>query len=140
MADLKLSGTLNFTGLLELAADGGKVFAGEPEQEKEVLLEGKAKGSGSPVLLPPNAPKDPEKNARITKSFNSTVTVSGINVVTTGIYLLGGQETWPGMVLKSSGNPRVTVNDIPMNVKDDAGITLPNGATATFDITGQNTT
>lgn len=129
MGDLVLSGVLNLTGTLKLSADGGRVKV----DENEILIEqtpGNAHGQGSPVILPPPpaGPIDTGVDATIFKSFTSTVTINNNPVVTMGMYLQGNTPTWPGMVLPSSNNPGVTVNYLLINVQNDTGITLPNGA------------
>ncbi len=145
MADLLLSGILNFTGTLNLVgADGGLVKV----NNVEVLVEvgrgeaGKAHGQApAPVPIPPPsaAPSEPGLDVWIFKSFNSTVTAGGKNIVTQGLCAQGnpGQAPWPGMVQPSMLNPLVTINNIPMNVKGDLGLTLPTGAPVTFSAHGQ---
>jgi hypothetical protein len=146
MGDLILSGTLNFTGRLNLMGrDGGKVTV----DGKQVLVEvTKGQGdahslAGIPVILPPppapSGPIDPGTNVWIFKSFNATVTANGVNIITQGICAQGnpGTATWPGMVLPSINNPTVTINGIAMNVKEDTGITLSNGGPVTFTNSGQ---
>ena len=134
MTDLQLTGALNFMGTLDLAADGGKVLA----ENKPVLIEQKAGGQGSPVLIPPQSPLDDGTGASISKSFNTTVTANGGVIVTMGVYMQGNNSTWPGLLLPSNGNVGVVaVNHLAMNVEGDRGVTLPNGASVTFDTSGQ---
>jgi hypothetical protein len=142
MGDLVLSGWLNLSGTLKLAGDGGKVRV----DTQEVLVQGQkgrgpAHGVGLPVILPPPPapPTDPGTEVWIFNSFNKTVTVAGAAIVTLGVCAQGnaGRATWPGMVLQSTVNPRVTVNFIPMNVVGDSGITLPNGGLVNFTASGQ---
>lgn len=137
MGDLTLSGTLNLMGNMVLAGDGGKVTV----DGNAVLVEdaNHAHGTGIPVILPPPpaSPIDTGVDAKIFKSFNSTVTAGGKNVVTMGLHLQGNTPSWPGMVLPSSVNPTVTINFLPINVEGDQGITLPNGGTATYNSSGQ---
>lgn len=140
MAGLILSGILNFGGTLKLnGADGGKVCV--QSEKTEVLVENSSVNHSTaavPVLLPPQAPVDPGKSASIFKSFNSTITANGKNIVTMGMFKQGNQQTWPGIVNRSIINPTVTINTIPINVKGDMGTTLPNGAPATFTESGQS--
>jgi hypothetical protein len=145
MADLLLAGILNFTGTLNLVgADGGLVKV----NNVEVLVEagrgaaGQAHGQAPapvPIPPPPATPSDPGPDVWIFKSFNSTVTAGGKNIVTQGMCAQGipNQATWPGMVQPSVLNPLVTINNIPMNVKGDLGVILPTGAPATFTAHGQ---
>ncbi|MBI1929548.1 hypothetical protein HYR99_35545 [Candidatus Poribacteria bacterium] len=143
MADLLLSGMLNFKGTLNLVASGGVVKA----NHLEVLVEvprgqaGKAHGQApAPVPIPsPASPSDPGLEVWIFKSFNTTVTAGGKNIVTQGMCAQGNpsQATWPGMVQRSINNPGVTINNIPMNVKGDMGTILPTGAPVTFTAHGQ---
>ncbi|PID85217.1 MAG: hypothetical protein CSB13_09225 [Chloroflexi bacterium] len=137
MGDLTLSGTLNLMGSLVLAGDGGKVTV----DGNEVLVEdaGHAHGAGVPVILPPPpaSPVDTGTDAKIFKSFNSTVTTGGKAIVTMGLHLQGNIPTWPGMVLPSSMNPAVTINFIQINVAGDQGITLPNSGPVTYNSSGQ---
>jgi hypothetical protein len=135
MADLNLSGLLNFQGNLTLKADGGKVTI----DGLEVLVEvapGTAQGSAPSVILPPPpaAPADPAPGVGVINSFNKTVTVNGKAIVTQGIVMQGATPTWPGMVLPSQGNTApVTVNHLAMNVKNDQAVIFPSGGTATFN-------
>jgi len=144
MGNLVLEGNLMLFGTLELEADGGKVKVGE----NEVLVEatkGQAGAShssaGIPVILPPPpaSPIDTGTDVWIFKSFNSTVTANGVNIITQGICAQGnpGTATWSGMVQPSMVNPTVTINYIAMNVVGDMGITLPNGGPVTFTNSGQ---
>ena len=146
MADLLLSGVLNFTGTLNLVGSSGGLVK---VNNVEVLVEvgrgaaGKAHGQApAPVPIPPPpAPPSvlPGVDVWIFKSFNSTVTAGGKNIVTQGMCAQGnpGSAPWPGMVQPSILNPLVTVNNIPMNVKGDMGITLPTGAPVPFTAHGQ---
>jgi hypothetical protein len=144
MGELSLSGPLDFRGVVDLTAGGGLVKAGG----REVLVEvdrgaaGKAHGTAPapvPIPPPPAAPSDPGLDVWIFKSFNSTVTVGGKPVVTQGMCAQGNpsQASWPGMVQPSSGNPKVTVNGIAMNVTNDLGTILPTGAPVPFSNHGQ---
>lgn len=137
MGDLNLKGTLNLGGTLTLAGDGGKVLV----DGKEALLEdaGTAHGKGVPVILPPPpaSPIDTGTDAKIFKSFNSTVSVSNKAIVTMGLHLQGDAGTWPGMVMISAMNPTVTINYLAINVVGDKGITLPNGGPVNYTTSGQ---
>ena len=141
MADLQLSGMLNLKGTLKLAGDLVKA------NNLEVLVAGQ-RGAGPthgnapapvPIPPPPAAPSDPGVGVWIFQSFNSTVTAGGKNIVAQGMCAQGnpGTATWPGMVQPSIGNPGVTINNIPINVKNDMGIILPTGAPVTFSQHGQ---
>ena len=145
MADLLLSGVLNFTGTLNLVGDGGGLVK---VNNVEVLVEvergvGPAHGQAPapvPIPPPPAAPSVlPGVQVWIFKSFNSTVTAGGKNIVTQGMCAQGnpGMASWPGMVQPSMLNALVTINNIPMNVKGDLGITLPTGAPVPFTAHGQ---
>ena len=147
MADLLLTGTLDFGGVLDLAGDaGGLVNA--TDLQAEVLVElprGDAlKSHGTapaPVLIPPPpaAPSDAGLGVWIFKSFNSTVTAGGTAIVTQGMCAQGnpGMASWPGMVQPSMVNPGITINRIAMNVVGDLGTILPTGAPAPFTASGQ---
>lgn len=139
MGDLKLEGPLDLSGSLELNTDGGKVRVGEAEVL--VLLTDHVHGSRAPpVLLPPNSPVDDGPNVRIIASFNKQVKVNGNDAVVMGVHVQGDKKTWPGMVLpseKNKGPKSVTVNNLPVNVKNDKGVTLPNGATVKYENSGQ---
>lgn len=135
MGDLVLSGRLNFTGMLNLSGDGGVVKVDGNEVLVELApLSGDAQGTGVPVILPPPPapPVDTGTDAWIFKSFNATVTAANVPIVTLGMCLQGNTAIWPGMVLPSAANPTVTINDLPINVKTDKGITLPNGGPVNF--------
>jgi hypothetical protein len=141
MADLLLAGMLNLKGTLKLSGDLVKA------NSLEVLVTGQ-RGAGPthgnapapvPIPPPPAAPSDPGVGVWIFQSFNSTVTVGGKKVVAQGMCAQGnpGTATWPGMVQPSIGNPGITINNIPINVKNDMGIILPTGAPVTFTEHGQ---
>ena len=145
MADLLLSGVLNFTGTLDLVGDGGGLVK---VNNVEVLVvagrgaAGQAHGQAPapvPIPPPPAAPSDPGLDVWIFQSFNSTVTAGGKKIVTQGMCAQGnpGMASWPGMVQPSMLNPLVTINNIAMNLKGDLGITLPTGAPVTFTAHGQ---
>jgi hypothetical protein len=141
MADLLLAGMLNLKGTLKLSGDLVKA------NSLEVLVTGQ-RGAGPthgnapapvPIPPPPAAPSDPGVGVWIFQSFNSTVTAGGKKIVAQGMCAQGnpGTATWPGMVQPSIGNPGITINNIPINVKNDMGIILPTGAPVTFTEHGQ---
>jgi hypothetical protein len=141
MADLLLAGMLNLKGTLKLSGDLVKA------NSLEVLVTGQ-RGAGPthgnapapvPIPPPPAAPSDPGVGVWIFQSFNSTVTAGGKKIVAQGMCAQGnpGTATWPGIVQPSIGNPGVTINNIPINVKNDMGIILPTGAPVTFTEHGQ---
>lgn len=142
MADLELSGLLDLSGDLGLAADGGKVTIGG----KEVLVEltptaRPAHCSGAaPVILPPPpaTPTDPAPLVNVINSFNKTVKIAGKPIVTQGMAMQGNVPTWPALVLPSQGNTGpVTCNQLLVNVVGDQVVTLPTGAAAAFNQSGQ---
>ena len=142
MADLILAGNLNLIGQLNLATTaGGKIKVSSDEVLVEVDLAFKpAQGSGTqPVLQPPPpaVPADLGLDVNVIKSFNPTVKANGKLVVALGVCMQGGSPPplkWPGMVLPSTKNKgAVKINGVPVNVKGDAGLTLPNGGSVTFD-------
>ena len=146
MTDLLLTGMLNLTGSLKLAANNGKVMAAGKEILVVVGLTGSSQGNGIPVILPPPpAPKplDDGAEVRIIKSFNDSVMVNTSNgykhAVALGLTMQGDVlKCWPGMILPSTNNTTmVTINRIAINVKDDTAVTLPNGGTVTFNVSGQ---
>ena len=132
MGDLILAGTLNLGGMLKLSGDGGKVMV-----DSNAALLDNGEGTGSPVIQPPPpvGPIAPGPSAKILKSFNATVTVSGTAIVTMAMYLQ--DNMWPGMVLPSSTNSTVTINQLPINVENDKGVTFPSGGSVTFSTSGQ---
>ncbi len=138
-----MSGQLNLAGSLKLAAAGGKVKAGEDAVLVEVGITGSKQGSGIPVIQPPPpaGPIDSGTDAKVTKSFNSSVTVkvssTYLPVVALGVTCQGNTSIWPGMVLPSTKNAGVAINRVPVNVVGDTAITLPNGGTVQFDASGQ---
>ena len=142
MTDLVLSGTLNLSGTLKLAASGGKVMV----DSAEVLVldsSQNAHGQGTPVMQPPppTGPLNTGLGARIISSFNTSVTVTlaagDAAVVALGITKQGSPFLWPGMVLPSTVNTGVKIEGSAINVKGDSGVTLPNGGTINFDTSGQ---
>ncbi len=148
MADLQLSGILDFGGILDLAGQaGGHVTA----NGVEVLVEA-TRGAGEshgeapapvPIPPPPATPSDPGVDVWIFKSFNSTVTAGGKNIVTQGMCAQGNPQpampsaSWPGMVQPSMVNTGITINHIAMNVVGDLGTILPTGAPVPFTASGQ---
>lgn len=137
MTDLILKGSLNLAGNLKFAVTGGKVKA----DDNEVLVKGNQKqGTGIPPVIlppPPGTPIDEGQDVRILNSFNSSITIKDAPVVALGICMQGTKQTWPGMILPSTKNSTVTINRIPINVKGDSAVTLPNGGTVQFDESGQ---
>ena len=145
MANLTLKGTLNLKGMLTLTgASGGKVLIGDAGLEAlvEVLPTDPPQcTSASPVIMPPPpaAPLQPQPTVWIVNSFNKTVKAGTKPLVTQGMAMQGqsGAPMWPGMVLPSSGNPTVTVNNIPVNVVNDSATIFPSGGMASFTSSGQ---
>ncbi len=145
MADLLLSGILNFTGTLNLVGDGGLVKV----NNVEVLVEAERGGVGQahgqapapvPIPPPPSPPQNQGVDVWIFKSFNATVTAGGKKIITQGMCAQGGippGAPWPGMVQASLANATITINNIPINVVGDMGVILPTGAPATFSTSGQ---
>ena len=141
MTDLILKGPLNLTGTLKLAANDGKVRVkiNELEQPEVLVMTGESQGKGIPVIQPPPpaGPIDPGVGVKITNSINSKVTVKDLSIVTLGITAQGNNRTWPGMILPSKENTTVKINQIPINVVGDQAVTLPNGGTVNFNVSGQ---
>ncbi|HLL56246.1 MAG TPA: hypothetical protein VK447_21965 [Myxococcaceae bacterium] len=143
MADLVLKGRLNLKGFLTLkGASGGKVKVGAAEALVEVLPAAAPQSSGAPPVLlppPPAAPTQPQPTVWIVNSFNKTVKAGMQNIVTQGMAMQGltGAPMWPGMVLPSSNNPTVTINNLPINVVNDMATIFPSGGVATFTSSGQ---
>lgn len=142
MADLLLSGMLNLKGVLKLAGTGTGLVKAKNEP---VLVESGRGAAGQshgqapapvPIPPPPSASMEPGLDVWIFKSFNSTVTAGGKNIVVQGMCAQGdpGRASWPGMVQPSIMNtpPGVTIDNIPLNVRNDLGIILPTGAPVTF--------
>jgi hypothetical protein len=129
MGELKLSGTLDFSGMLSL---GDTVTVGG----KKVLVENGAQGNApGPVMQPPPpaGPATTDVVVKVLSSFNKTVTANNKAIVTQGIVLQGNM--WPGMVLP--GSATVTVNHLAMNVEQDPAIIFPSGMNAPLDQSGQ---
>jgi hypothetical protein len=142
MADLILKGTLDLGGSLTLKSPGGKVKVEEDEVLVELPINEKHGQASAPVVLPP-PPANPVTTGLdvvILSSLNKTVTANGKAIVAQGILLQGesGKRVWPGMVLPSQKNSKVTINKaLKINVKGDQGVVFPSGGTATFDSSGQ---
>ncbi|TQM61946.1 hypothetical protein [Humibacillus xanthopallidus] len=131
MADLELNGTLDLVGAVELTADGGKVLV----NTVEALVEDASGTAPAPVPLPqPSSPADQSTNVKCVKSLGAGVTAGGKTVVTTGLVLQG---IWPGMIIRSTQNQRVTANMLPINVKQDTAVIFPSGSSVPIDTTGQ---
>lgn len=144
MADLILSGTLELSGSLYLAgSDGGKVKVDDSEVvvEKSSLKDPPQGNAPGPVPIPPppSSPSDPGIGIWIINSFNKTVKAGGKCIVTQGVCVQGtaGKAAWPGVAQPSLKNAKVTVNRIPVNVKDDMCIIFPTGASVPIDNSGQ---
>ena len=145
MADLTLKGTLNLMGSLTLTPPpGGKLKIGDAGLE--ALVEAQPTGppqcsAASPVMLPPPpaGPAQPQPTAWIVNSFNKTVMVRGKYIAALGMVMQGQTPTplWPGMLLPSAGNPKVTINHVPINVANDQAVIFPTGGSAAFDKSGQ---
>jgi uncharacterized Zn-binding protein involved in type VI secretion len=138
MADLilKANTMLNLGGKLKLAANGGKVTV---DGKEVIVLNSGMTYAGIPVIIPPPpaTPTDAVIDVKIISSLNTTVTVENKPVVTMGITMQGSTPTWPGMVLPSTQNQTVMINSIPINVKNDSAITLPNAGPVTLNQSGQ---
>jgi hypothetical protein len=140
MADLLLSGVLDFRGVVDLVGDaGGHVKANGVEVLVQTVRGAREKSHGVapapvPIPPPPTGPSELGLDVWIFTSFNATVTAGGTAIVTQGMCAQGnpGLASWPGMVQPSTGNPGVTVNSVAMNVVGDLGTILPTGAPATF--------
>jgi hypothetical protein len=132
MADLVLSGLLDFHGMLTLQASGGKVKV----ESQEVLVElpsSDSHGLAPPVILPPPpaAPITTAPEVVVLSSLNKTVKAGEKAIVTQGMVIQGSPRIWPGMVLPSQNNTGpVTVNHIPINVLGDQAIIFPSGGSA----------
>lgn len=142
MADLELSGLLDLSGDLSLAADGGKVKVSGHEVLVELTPSSRPAHSsgGVPVMMPPPpaSPIDVGVFVNVINSFNKTVKISGKAIVAQGMVMQGNSPTWPGMVLPSIGNTGpVTANHLPINVANDKAVIFPSGAAATLDTSGQ---
>lgn len=130
---LKLKGTLELNGLLNLEAGGGVVTANEVEIiVQRPMGSPPHHGMGIPVPIVPIAPVDLGINTWIFLSFNQTVTISRIPIVTQGLHMQGNTPTWPGMAQRSVVNATVTIGRVPMLVLGDQGITFPNGGTVVY--------
>jgi hypothetical protein len=99
-----------------------------------------AQGAAPPVLMPPPPapPTFPQPDVWIVTSFNKTVMAGAAAIVAQGMAMQGQMGApWPGMVLPSSVNPTVTINNIPINVVGDQGVIFPSGGPASFTASGQ---
>lgn len=145
MADLILKGMLNLKGMLTLkGSSGGKVKIGAAQLEALVEVtpsDPPQSSSAPPVILPPPpaSPLQPQPTVWIVNSFNKTVKAGTKNIVAQGMCMQGqsGAPMWPGMLLPSTGNPTVTINNIPINVVNDMASIFPSGGMATFNSSGQ---
>jgi len=138
MADLILSGDLNLSRSLALSGSAG----GKVKVDSDEVLTVDAKGVGVPVLQPPppSGPLNEGTKVKVMRSFNSTVSANGKTIVTQGICTQGDDAKgfpWPGMILPSATNKGVKIDGVPINVKNDKAITLPNGGSVTFNESGQ---
>src|SRR5262249_10605528 len=145
MADLTLKGTLNVTGTRTLkTAAGGKVKIGDPGLEAlvEVTPSDPPQCSAAPPVIlppPPASPLQPQPTVWIVNSFNQTVKAKTKNLVALGMAMQGQPPSpmWPGMMLPSSGNSTVTVNNVMINVGNAMAVIFPSGGSATFPMSGQ---
>ncbi len=145
MADLVLKGTLNLMGKLELEPTaGGKLKIGDAGLEAlvEVMPSDPPQCSAAPPVIvptPPASPLQPQPTVWIVGSFNQTVKTGGRNVVALGMVMQGqsGAPMWPGMMLPSSANPTVKINQLAINVVGDQAMIFPSGGAALFDASGQ---
>jgi hypothetical protein len=120
MGELKLSGTLNLTGMLTLS---DKVtVAGQEALVESTSTQGNAPG---PVMIPPPpaGPSVTGVDVHVIASFNKTVKAGSNAIVAQGLVLQA--SVWPGMVLP--GSATVTIDHIPVNVLGDQAIILPSG-------------
>lgn len=144
MADLTLKGTLNLMGDLTLTPPpGGKLKIGDAGLE--ALVEAQPTGppqcsAASPVMLPPPpaGPLQPQPTAWIVSSFNKTVKARDKHIVALGMAMQGlaPAPLWPGMLLP--GSATVTINHVPINVKNDQAVIFPSGGSAAFGESGQS--
>jgi uncharacterized Zn-binding protein involved in type VI secretion len=142
MANLELSGLLDLSGNLNLAADGGKVMVSNQAVLVELTPTSRPAhcSAGVPVMMPPPpaTPTDLGVFVNVINSFNKTVKIGGKPVVAQGMVMQGNTPTWPGMVLPSTANTGpVTANHLPINVTTDKAVIFPSGASATLDESGQ---
>jgi hypothetical protein len=140
VADLKLEGILDLSGMLTLQPSGGKVLVGGAEALVVLPIGSKPPhGSAPPVIQPPPpaGPLDATPGVVIISSLNQTVKAGQNAIVTMGMVMQGDMSLWPGMVLPSTVNSTVTINQIAINVKGDKAIIFPSGGSASFNESGQ---
>lgn len=138
MAGIVLKGPLNLTGVLNFnPGAGGKlgIESASAEALVEVLPSDPPQCSSAPPVMlppPPAGPLDPAPTVWIVNSFNKAVTVKGKPIVALGMAMQGtsGAPKWPGMVLP--GSATVTINHLPVNVKNDQAVIFPSGGSAAF--------
>ena len=140
MGDINLKGPLNLMGNLTLK--GGKVMINGVEALVQVTPGDDAQCSSAPPVIippPPGAPLAPDPTVWIVNSFNQTVKAGQKSIVALGMAMQGkqGAPMWPGMVLPSSANTNVKINQIPINVVNDMAVIFPSGGSATFSKSGQ---
>jgi len=140
MGDINLKGPLNLMGNLTLK--GGKVMINGVEALVQVTPGDDAQCSSAPPVIippPPGAPLAPDPTVWIVNSFNQTVKAGEKSIVALGMAMQGkqGAPMWPGMVLPSSANTNVKINQIPINVVNDMAVIFPSGGSATFSKSGQ---
>jgi hypothetical protein len=142
MADITLKGTLNLTGNLTFKpGGGGKVKVGSLEALVQITPSDPAQCSSAPPVMlppPPAGPAFPQPTVWIVSSFNQTVKAQTKAIVALGMVMQGQNGApWPGMMLPSSGNPTVKINNIPINVVNDQAVIFPSGGSAAFSTSGQ---
>jgi hypothetical protein len=135
MANITLKGTLNVMG--NITFKGDKLMI----DTAEALVQANAKqGDAPPVMLPPPpaGPTFPQPDVWVISSFNQTVKQKDKTIVVLGMVMQGpGGKPWPGMIMPSVGNSTVTINHIPVNVKNDQAVIFPSGGTAVLSVSGQ---
>jgi hypothetical protein len=147
MADLILKGVLELSGSLHLYMQNGKLLIGDAGLEALVEMDAKVSpphGKGPPGVQlppPPAAPLDPGLDVWIVMSTNQTVkagngTKPERNLVTQGLAMQGTVPTWPVPIPRSTHNPTVTVNGVPINTVQDSA-KVPTGGVIVFDNSGQ---
>ena len=143
MGKLTLKGPLNLMGNLTFKpGGGGKLMIGLVEAlvENPGATPPPQCSGAPPVMLPPPpvGPAFPQPTVWIVSSFNKTVKAGTKNVVALGMVMQGppGAPVWPGMMLP--GSATVTINHLPVNVRNDKAVIFPSGGSATFDASGQS--